>query len=48
MLPVAVWRDHLPEERTLLAWLRTSLGLAGLGFVLDRVGILPSPSSARP
>ena len=41
MQPVADWREHLAEERTLLAWLRTSLGLAGLGFVLDRAGILP-------
>ena len=40
MQPVADWREHLAEERTLLAWLRTSLGLAGLGFVLDRAGIL--------
>jgi uncharacterized protein (DUF302 family)/uncharacterized membrane protein YidH (DUF202 family) len=40
MEPVADWREHLAEERTLLAWLRTSLGLAGLGFVLDRAGIL--------
>src|SRR5262249_52891279 len=29
-------REFLAEERTLLAWLRTSLGIAALGFVLDR------------
>jgi len=32
-------REYLAEERTLLAWLRTSLGIAGLGFVLDRFSI---------
>jgi uncharacterized protein (DUF302 family)/uncharacterized membrane protein YidH (DUF202 family) len=32
-------REFLAEERTLLAWLRTSLGIAGLGFVLDRFSL---------
>src|SRR5215471_9934857 len=32
-------REYLAEERTLLAWLRTSLGIAALGFVLDRFSI---------
>ena len=32
-------RDHLANERTFLAWVRTSLGLLGLGFVLARMGI---------
>jgi inner membrane protein YidH len=32
-------REYLAEERTLLAWLRTSLGIAGLGLVLDRFSI---------
>ena len=31
--------DHLANERTFLAWVRTSLGLLGLGFVLARMGI---------
>ena len=39
-------RDHLANERTFLAWLRTALGLVGLGVVLarvgDEVGALPS------
>ena len=32
-------RDHLANERTFLAWIRTSLGLIGLGFVLARMGL---------
>jgi uncharacterized membrane protein YidH (DUF202 family) len=31
-------RDHLANERTFLAWVRTALGLIGLGFVLARMG----------
>src|SRR3954469_12408945 len=32
-------RDHLANERTFLAWVRTALGLIGLGFVLARMGL---------
>jgi putative membrane protein len=39
MEPVVDSREILAEERTLLAWLRTSLGIAGLGFVLDRFSL---------
>ena len=35
----ALTRDHLANERTFLAWVRTSLGLIGLGFVLARMGL---------
>lgn len=28
--------DHLANERTFLAWLRTSLGLIAFGFVIER------------
>lgn len=31
--------DHLANERTFLAWVRTVLGLIGLGFVLARMGL---------
>jgi putative membrane protein len=31
--------DHLANERTFLAWVRTALGLIGLGFVLARMGL---------
>src|SRR4051812_18929516 len=32
-------REHLANERTFLAWIRTSLSLVGLGFVLARMGL---------
>lgn len=32
-------RDHLANERTFLAWVRTALSLIGLGFVLARMGL---------
>lgn len=35
----ALARDHLANERTFLAWVRTALGLIGLGFVLARMGL---------
>jgi putative membrane protein len=42
-------RDHLANERTFLAWVRTSLGLIGLGFVLARMGLfLRELALARP
>jgi putative membrane protein len=31
--------DHLANERTFLAWVRTALGLVGIGFVLARMGL---------
>jgi putative membrane protein len=31
-------RDHLANERTYLAWIRTALGLVGLGVLLERLG----------
>jgi putative membrane protein len=32
-------RYYLAEERTFLAWIRTSLGLMGFGFVVARLGL---------
>lgn len=33
-------RDHLANERTFLAWLRTSVTLAGFGFVVERLDVV--------
>lgn len=33
-------RDHLANERTLLAWARTSIAIIGLGFIVARFGLL--------
>jgi putative membrane protein len=33
-------RDHLANERTLLAWIRTAIATMGLGFVVAKFGIL--------
>ena len=32
-------REHLANERTFLAWVRTAIALLGLGFVLARMGL---------
>ena len=32
-------REHLANERTLLAWVRTSITLIGLGFVVAQFGL---------
>jgi putative membrane protein len=37
--PAADLRDYLAEERTFLAWIRTSLTLMGFGFVVARFGL---------
>ena len=33
-------RDHLANERTLLAWIRSSIAIVALGFVVARFGLL--------
>lgn len=33
-------RDHLANERTLLAWARTGIAVMALGFVVARFGLL--------
>lgn len=35
-MPEAAVRDHLANERTLLAWQRTALGVIAIGFLVDR------------
>ena len=32
--------DHLANERTFLAWIRTSLAIMGFGFIVERFGLL--------
>ena len=32
--------DHLANERTFLAWIRTGLAIIGLGFIVERFGLL--------
>ena len=41
-------RDHLANERTYLAWLRSGVALLGLGFVVARVRIELGELSANP
>jgi putative membrane protein len=36
-------RDHLANERTLLAWIRTALTVIGLGFLIDRLAAEGEP-----
>lgn len=35
--PAGIVRDHLANERTLLAWTRTALAAAALGFVIAKL-----------
>lgn len=37
-------RDHLANERTLLAWVRTALTIIGLGFIVDRLALQGTPA----
>jgi putative membrane protein len=38
--PTGEIRDHLANERTMLAWVRTSIAIMALGFVVARFGLL--------
>jgi len=38
-LPEAAVRDHLANERTMLAWQRTALGVIAIGFLVDRFAL---------
>ena len=40
-------REHLANERTLLAWVRTGVGLISVGFVVERAGVLAAGNSGN-
>ncbi|HLO47745.1 MAG TPA: DUF202 domain-containing protein [Kamptonema sp.] len=41
-------RDHLANERTYLAWMRTAISLMGFGVVIVRLRVLQSPVNPNP
>jgi putative membrane protein len=41
-------RVYFAAERTFLAWIRTGLGLMGVGFAVSRFGLFLRELSARP
>lgn len=41
-------REHLANERTLLAWIRTAVTLSTIGFAVARFGIFLGEESDRP
>jgi putative membrane protein len=43
-MPEAAVRDHLANERTLLAWQRTALGVIAIGFLVDRFALTDGAS----
>ncbi|GAA5843774.1 hypothetical protein JCM11251_006804 [Rhodosporidiobolus azoricus] len=43
----SVARDHLASERTVLAWTRTSLGLASIGIAITQLFRLPSNTTTN-
>jgi putative membrane protein len=40
--PATEVREHLANERTLLSWVRTGVGLISLGIVVERAGVFMS------
>jgi putative membrane protein len=46
--PVGAAREHLANERTLLAWVRTAVTLITLGFAAARFGVFVDEESAAP
>ena len=44
--PEAAVRDHLANERTLLAWQRTALAVVAIGFLVDRFSLGPAAPTA--
>ncbi|WP_243110067.1 DUF202 domain-containing protein, partial [Clostridium sp. E02] len=41
--PASRTRDHLANERTYLAWMRTAIALIGFGVLIARLRYLVSP-----
>ena len=41
-------REHLANERTLLSWVRTGVGLISLGIVVERAGSMVGASTGNP
>ena len=41
-------REHLANERTLLSWVRTGIGLISLGIVVERAGSFVSAGTGTP
>jgi len=41
-------REHLANERTLLSWVRTGVGLISLGIVVERAGSFVSAGTGDP
>ncbi len=39
ILPVSHLRDHMANERTFLAWIRTSIGIMAFGFVVEKFSL---------
>ncbi|HEY5336691.1 MAG TPA: DUF202 domain-containing protein [Rhizomicrobium sp.] len=51
-MPIQNHRDHAANERTFLAWVRTSVALIGLGFLVERFDLFvastaPASSAAK-
>lgn len=42
-----VVREHLANERTLLSWIRTGVGLISIGLVVERTGTLVAKQGAK-
>ena len=42
-----VIREHLANERTLLSWVRTGVGLISIGLVVERAGALTDVAPAK-
>ena len=41
-------RDHLANERTYLAWMRTAIAMMGFGVVIVRLRVFHPPLTAQP